>query len=151
MVDSTDPIGPGAVLFTPEFYGNRRALAPGGVLVTQNGVPFLQSASELKQSASYFRDLFDDLRLSRHHAELFRRDTMSYGWATDDKDLRHHKLKKIERRYKKGEPLPDALLAPQHAARRLRTTPPTSASWSRLKGYGRSNAAGRPPTAGNNG
>jgi len=43
LVDSTDPDGPGAVLFTPEFYdGVRRCLAPGGVVVTQSGVPFLQ-------------------------------------------------------------------------------------------------------------
>ena len=54
MVDSTDPIGPGAVLFTREFYADcRRALAPGGVLVTQNGLPFLQAA-ELKQSVGFF-------------------------------------------------------------------------------------------------
>ena len=32
LVDSTDPVGPGAVLFTPEFYaGVRRCLRPGGV------------------------------------------------------------------------------------------------------------------------
>ena len=74
MVDSTDPIGPGAVLFTHEFYADcRRALADGGVLVTQNGIPFLQ-AGELKQSIGYFREMFRGrLRLSRHHAELFRR------------------------------------------------------------------------------
>ena len=52
MVDSTDPIGPGAVLFTREFYADcRRALAGGGVLVTQNGIPFLQ-AGELKHPNS---------------------------------------------------------------------------------------------------
>ena len=74
MVDSTDPIGPGAVLFTREFYADcRRALADGGMLVTQNGLPFLQ-AGELKQSIGYFREMFRRrLRLSRHHAELFRR------------------------------------------------------------------------------
>ncbi|MEE8172818.1 MAG: hypothetical protein V3T62_07800, partial [Alphaproteobacteria bacterium] len=40
IVDSTDPIGPGIALFGSDFYaGCRRRLAPGGVLVTQNGVP----------------------------------------------------------------------------------------------------------------
>ncbi len=44
MVDSTDPIGPGAVLFTKEFYADcARCLKPGGLLVTQNGLPFLQA------------------------------------------------------------------------------------------------------------
>ena len=38
MIDSTDPVGPGAVLFTREFYaGCARGLKPGGLLVTQNG------------------------------------------------------------------------------------------------------------------
>ena len=50
-----------------------RCLAPGGLLVTQNGLPFLQAA-ELQQSVGYFRELFERrLRLSRHHAQLFRR------------------------------------------------------------------------------
>jgi spermidine synthase len=43
LIDSTDPIGPGAVLFTAEFYRDLdRVLNPGGVVATQNGVPFLQ-------------------------------------------------------------------------------------------------------------
>jgi spermidine synthase len=43
LVDSTDPIGPGAVLFTEAFYRDlARVLNPGGVVATQNGVPFLQ-------------------------------------------------------------------------------------------------------------
>lgn len=38
IVDSTDPQGPGAVLFTPEFYrGVRGILRPGGVMATQCG------------------------------------------------------------------------------------------------------------------
>lgn len=43
LIDSTDPIGPGAVLFTETFYRDlARSLNPGGVVATQNGVPFLQ-------------------------------------------------------------------------------------------------------------
>src|SRR6202163_4434170 len=42
IVDSTDPQGPGKVLFTRKFYAAcKRCMAAGGVLVTQNGVPFL--------------------------------------------------------------------------------------------------------------
>lgn len=106
LVDSTDPIGPGAVLFTKEFYTDcRRALAPGGVLVTQNGLPFLQ-APELKQSVSYFRDLFDDAFAYLATTPSYFGGSMSYGWATDDKKLRQRKLKKIERRYKKAGRFP---------------------------------------------
>jgi spermidine synthase len=43
IVDSTDPAGPGEVLFTEQFYkACRRVLAPGGLLVNQSGVPFMQ-------------------------------------------------------------------------------------------------------------
>ena len=41
MIDSTDPQGPGEVLFSKTFYADcKRCLNPGGILVTQNGVPF---------------------------------------------------------------------------------------------------------------
>ena len=43
VIDSTDPIGPGEALFKDNFYlACKRCLNPGGVLVTQNGVPFMQ-------------------------------------------------------------------------------------------------------------
>ena len=99
LVDSTDPIGPGAVLFTKAFYTDcKRALAPGGILVTQNGLPFLQ-ASELKRSVSYFRDLFEDAFAYLATTPSYFGGSMSYGWATDDKTLRRHALGEIERRY----------------------------------------------------
>lgn len=43
IVDSTDPLGPGAALFTPAFYRDvRRLLRPGGVLATQCGNPSIK-------------------------------------------------------------------------------------------------------------
>src|ERR1700722_4556932 len=45
IVDSTDPQGPGKVLFSAKFYAEcKRCLKTGGVMVTQNGVPLLQPA-----------------------------------------------------------------------------------------------------------
>jgi spermidine synthase len=42
LVDSTDPIGPGEVLFTPAFYAAcHAALADGGVLVQQSESPLI--------------------------------------------------------------------------------------------------------------
>ncbi|MEZ5828776.1 MAG: polyamine aminopropyltransferase [Hyphomicrobiales bacterium] len=112
MIDSTDPVGPGAVLFTKEFYTDcRRALAPGGVLVTQNGLPFLQ-APELKQSVSYFRELFDDALCYLATTPSYFGGSMSYGWATDDKKLRKHKRRKIEKRYKKAGSFPTRYWSP---------------------------------------
>jgi spermidine synthase len=99
MVDSTDPIGPGAVLFTREFYtGCRRCLIPGGILVTQNGLPFLQ-ADELRESVGYFRDLFRDAFAYLATTPSYFGGPMSFGWATDDTEARRYRIDAIERRY----------------------------------------------------
>ncbi|MCQ8279682.1 polyamine aminopropyltransferase [Acetobacteraceae bacterium KSS8] len=51
IVDSTDPIGVGDVLFTDEFYENcARILTANGLVVNQCGVPFMQS-EELQQTS----------------------------------------------------------------------------------------------------
>ena len=52
IVDSTDPIGVGEVLFTDEFYANcARVLSAGGLIVNQCGVPFMQ-ADELRETSA---------------------------------------------------------------------------------------------------
>ena len=51
IVDSTDPIGVGEVLFTDEFYSNcARILSDEGLIVNQCGVPFMQ-ADELHETS----------------------------------------------------------------------------------------------------
>ena len=48
IVDSTDPINCGEVLFTKDFYQNaKNILNDGGIIATQSGVPFFQT-EELK-------------------------------------------------------------------------------------------------------
>ena len=45
IVDSTDPVGPGEVLFTDGFYADcKRIMNPGAILITQSGVPYLQGS-----------------------------------------------------------------------------------------------------------
>jgi spermidine synthase len=106
MIDSTDPIGPGAVLFTREFYADcRKALAEGGILLTQNGLPFLQP-DELRQSVAYFRELFADAFAYLVTTPGFFGGPMAFGWATDNAKLRHAKRGKIERRYAKAGAFP---------------------------------------------
>jgi spermidine synthase len=52
IVDSTDPIGVGEVLFTDDFYMNAaRILSTGGLIVNQCGVPFMQ-ADELRETSA---------------------------------------------------------------------------------------------------
>jgi spermidine synthase len=58
LIDSTDPIGPGEVLFSESFYANcARCLKPGGVVVTQQGAPIFQGG-ELRNSLSKLRPHF---------------------------------------------------------------------------------------------
>jgi spermidine synthase len=58
IVDSTDPIGVGEVLFTDAFYANAaRVLSDGGVIVNQCGVPFMQ-ADELRDTSLRRRKFF---------------------------------------------------------------------------------------------
>lgn len=88
LVDSTDPIGPGAALFTREFYaGCRRCLTQGGVLVTQNGLPFVQGP-ELAESVAHFRSLFADAWAYLVTTPTYVGGPMALGWASDDAGLR---------------------------------------------------------------
>ncbi len=83
LIDSTDPIGPGEVLFTDSFYGHaRRRLAEGGILVTQNGVPFLQPA-ELTASMRAFKALFADWTCYLCTVPTYAGGPMALGWGTD--------------------------------------------------------------------
>jgi spermidine synthase len=83
LVDSTDPIGPGEVLFTDTFYGRaRNRLAEGGILVTQNGVPFLQP-EELSNTMRALRALFRDATCYLATIPTYAGGPMAFGWATD--------------------------------------------------------------------
>lgn len=58
IVDSSEPIGPSAVLHTREFFTDcKRALKKGGILVTQNGLPFL-FPEHLRATTEIFASLF---------------------------------------------------------------------------------------------
>jgi len=98
IVDSTDPHGPGEVLFTKEFYRNcRRILNSDGILVTQNGVPFMQG-DELKQSVRYFKEIFNDGQCFRATIPTYAFGEMTMGWASD-KDYTHITLDNLQRKF----------------------------------------------------
>lgn len=102
IVDSTDPQGPGAVLFTKKFYAAcKGCMAPGGVMVTQNGVPFLQP-DELVSSVGFFKSLFADAACYVAAIPTYVGGQMAMGWAAKDKKLRQHPAKTIAARYKKA-------------------------------------------------
>lgn len=88
LIDSTDPIGPGTVLFTKAFYTSlRRCLRPGGIVVTQSGVPFVQRDE--------FIDAMRNLAQVFQVADCYVLATPSYagghmalGWGSVDRDPR---------------------------------------------------------------
>lgn len=99
IVDSTDPIGPGEALFTDTFYADcRRILRPGGVIVTQNGVPFFQ-ADELAATMRSFSRLFADTTCYLAAVPTYVGGFMAFGWGTDDTALRRPPLETLEARF----------------------------------------------------
>ena len=102
IVDSTDPQGPGKILFSEKFYaGCKRCMKPGGVLVTQNGVPIYQP-SELTSSITKFRRLFADGTCYIAAIPTYVGGHLAMGFATDDVRLRHASVKTIAARYRKA-------------------------------------------------
>ncbi len=99
IVDSTDPQGPGKVLFSERFYAAcKRCLTPGGVMVTQNGVPLLQPG-ELVGSVRKFRKLFADGACYVAAIPTYVGGHMAMGWASDNPRLRQASVKAIAARY----------------------------------------------------
>lgn len=102
IVDSTDPIGPGEVLFTDHFYGHaKRRLNEGGVLVTQNGVPFLQGA-ELTGTMRAFGQLFADRTCYLATVPTYVGGPMAFGFGTDDTSLRRVTVETLADRYRQA-------------------------------------------------
>jgi spermidine synthase len=113
IVDSTDPQGPGKVLFSRKFYAAcRRCMRKGGVMVTQNGVPILQ-AGELKSGIGKFRKLFADGTCYVAAIPTYVGGHMAMGWATDNTKLRQISVATIGARYKKAGRFPTQYWTPE--------------------------------------
>ncbi len=98
IVDSTDPIGPGAVLFQQSFYEDCRArLAPGGVVVTQNGVPIFQ-AQEVTDTWRRLGRVFTDRWFYTTPVPTYVGGLMTLAWASDDPGLRQVSADVLARR-----------------------------------------------------
>lgn len=102
LVDSTDPVSPGKVLFGETFYGKARScLAPGGILATQNGVPFLQG-EELTNTLRAFKALFADAACYLATVPSYTGGPMAFGWGCDDVEKRRVDLATLEQRYRQS-------------------------------------------------
>ena len=102
IVDSSDPQGPSTALFGREFYAAvKRRLAPGGVLVTQSGVPFLQP-DELGAAVGHWRRLFAAASCYVAAVPTYVGGHVAMGWATDDKRMRQTPVHTIAARYRRA-------------------------------------------------
>ncbi len=117
IVDSTDPQGPGRVLFSERFYrACKRGLKEGGILVTQNGVPMFQPR-ELTSSIAKFSRLFADATCYIAAIPTYIGGHMAMGWATDDPTLRRTSVKTLAARYRSAGAFATGYWTPEvHAA-----------------------------------
>jgi len=99
IVDSTDPIGPGEVLFTDTFYGHAaRSLTEDGIIVTQNGVPFMQG-DELTGTLRAFQALFADASCYLASVPTYAGGPMAFGWGSHSDKARLVSLEDLEARF----------------------------------------------------
>ncbi len=97
--DSTDPIGPGEALFRRDFYeACKGCLNPGGILVTQNGVAFMQPG-EVETTALRLRRTFADWHFFAAAVPTYVGGIMTFGWATDEPNYRRLDADTLGSRY----------------------------------------------------
>ncbi|MDG1154313.1 MAG: polyamine aminopropyltransferase [Alphaproteobacteria bacterium] len=102
IVDSTDPIGVGEVLFTEEFYKDcKNCLTEGGILVSQQGVPMLQG-DEIINTKRRQQPHFADVRFYKTAVSTYFGGFMTLGWATDNIELHKIDLQTIQTRFKQA-------------------------------------------------
>lgn len=99
IVDSTDPVGPGAALFSQEFYqACRRCLNDGGILVAQNGTPFLQ-LNEVQATAKRMSGLFPDWHFYQAAVPTYIGGAMAFAWGACDSESRKLSLGTLCQRF----------------------------------------------------
>jgi len=99
IVDSTEPVGPAAVLFTPAFFeGCARCLNSSGILVTQNGLPFLHP-DHLKSTMTLFAEIFPDFATYLCDQPTYFGGPFALAWASNDSALRSIPEKLLAERF----------------------------------------------------
>ena len=98
IVDSTDPIGVGEVLFTDGFYQNcARILTPRGLIVNQCGVPAMQ-ADELRDTSLRRQKYFPHVTAYVAAIPTYVGGFMTLGWAGKDASLTSLSVETITQR-----------------------------------------------------
>ena len=97
--DSTDPIGPGEVLFSDDFYAQcKRILNDGGVIATQNGVAFFQ-LDEVETTCQRMGKNFKDMTFYSAAVPTYYGGVMTFAWGSDNPALRQLSVEELQQRY----------------------------------------------------
>lgn len=103
IVDSSEPIGPSAVLHTPEFFADcKRALKDDGILVTQNGLPFL-FPDHLRDTTRAFAALFDSVAPYLCTQPCYFGGPFALNWASNEDAYLDVSEKKLAKRQQKRD------------------------------------------------
>jgi len=97
--DSTDPIGPGDVLFTSDFYADcKKCLTDDGILVTQNGVAFMQ-LDEVTTTAKRLQPHFSDQTFYSAAVPTYIGGIMTFAWGSNNPALRQINADTLAQRF----------------------------------------------------
>jgi spermidine synthase len=98
IIDSCDPVGPAAVLFTEEFYADcSNRLTEDGIFVNQAGVPFMQT-DELTTIYQNLKPSFKDVGFYLGVIPTYVGGYMTFGWATNNQEHRNVALEVLKER-----------------------------------------------------
>jgi spermidine synthase len=102
IVDSTEPIGPATPLFGDSFFENcNRILNEPGVLIAQNGLPFMHP-DHLSGTATRLKRIFADSACFLCTQPTYFGGPFALVYASNDPKLRAEQAGQIEARYKKA-------------------------------------------------
>jgi len=100
VVDSTDPTPDGcsSVLYQQMFYRDCRSLlAPGGILVTQNGHPNFEAYSQA--ALSHLAACFSCTTLYQFCVPTYLGGLQAFGWASDNNELLNISVEELSTRW----------------------------------------------------
>ena len=88
IVDSTDPFGPGEILFTREFYGNCfKALKTSGIMVNQHESPYYpDDALAMQKAHKEIKSVFPIALVYQAHIPTYASGHWLFGFASKGLD-----------------------------------------------------------------
>jgi spermidine synthase len=99
IVDSTEPVGPATPLFGDSFFENcRRILNEPGILIAQNGMPFMEP-EHLSGTARRVKRIFTDAACFLCNQPTYFGGPFAIVWASNDAELRGQPEQKLKERF----------------------------------------------------